>query len=182
MNGKVVSIYLGKGPDAEAAHQAIQRKHGAKAEIKERAEAHAPVRRCFEDTDRLMDLWYFAHGFHYVNGKWRKRNARTLTPEIIAETERYHILYQRLDAALRAQRMQDQIQGCSGNETKYGVTVSCSTQNGGTAFQAVSESPRPVKPPRRPRPTARWSRRKAALIGLCTGITQATSANNQDGS
>lgn len=154
VDGKCVSIYLGKGPEAEAARARIQKTKQNRAERDEGRATHAPLDLLGTANDRLIHLSYLAHGFHYTKGKWRKRNRRTLDDLAIAEIQHYHTIYQGLNAVLRERR---QAQIHSEDESNYGVTVCSSTQN-----------PAPQTPIRRPRDSARRHRLRACLIASST--------------
>lgn len=99
VNGKSVRVYLGKGAAAEAAERAIQKSKQNRAQIQEKREMWALLDSEDNALTPLITLRYLALGYHRPNrGKWRKRNARTLTEEHKAQMAHWAAQLRALEA------------------------------------------------------------------------------------
>ena len=88
-NGRVKTIYYGRGPWALDAAEAVERRKTNHQAMKQKAAELAVVDRIVAELDEganvLLEAVLFAEGYHRQNySKWRKRRGQGSQPTVIA--------------------------------------------------------------------------------------------------
>lgn len=100
-DGRCVCVYMGKGEEAEAAHAAMQERLAEREETNRQLLELETMNRWAED---LVDLEFLANGYHKPYGVWRRRNRRTLTPEVQRNVRMFGVAMEEVKARIRVAR------------------------------------------------------------------------------